>query len=146
MALIKTNYPVISSWLEDFFGGDWADWRSQNYSASNTTLPKVNITENDTAFTIEMAAPGLKKDDFKIQLNNNLLTISSEKKEEKKDEGTKPYTRQEFSYQAFTRSFTLPESANGEKISAAYQDGILTVTIPKREEAKPQKPKEIAIS
>jgi HSP20 family protein len=146
MALIKTNYPVLSTWLDDFFSNELADWRNQNFSAPNTTLPKVNIKEDDKGFAIEMAAPGLKKEDFKIQLHDNLLTISSEKKEEKKEEKDKKITRQEFSYQAFTRSFTLPESADGEKINAAYQDGILTLTIPKKEEVKPQKPKEIPIS
>ncbi|WP_286756943.1 Hsp20/alpha crystallin family protein [Roseivirga sp. UBA838] len=119
----------MSSLLDDFFGTDLSDWRSQNYSSTNTTLPKVNIKEDENGFVVEMAAPGLKKGDFNIQLDQNLLTISSEKQEEQKEADGKEkdstrYTRREFAYQAFTRSFTLPESAAGDKISASYEDGI----------------------
>lgn len=93
-----------------------------------------------------MAAPGMKKGDFKINVDNSLLTISSQKQEEQKEGEGEKYTRREFAYQAFTRSFTLPNSADADKISASYNDGILTVTIPKKEEAKPKPPKSIEIS
>lgn len=151
MSLVRTNYPMMSSFLDDFFGTDFADWRSQNYSPTNTTLPKVNIKEDENGFVVEMAAPGFKKGDFNIQLDQNLLTISSEKQEEQKEADGKEkdstrYTRREFAYQAFTRSFTLPESAAGDKISASYEDGILRISIPKKEEAKPQPPRSIKIA
>jgi HSP20 family protein len=132
MALVKTNYPLFGNLFDDFFGTELADWRNQNYSATNTTLPKVNIKEDENGFIVEMAAPGMKKDDFKINVDNSLLTISSQKQEEQKEGEGEKYARREFAYQAFTRSFTLPDSADADKISASYNDGILTVTIPKR--------------
>lgn len=145
MALVKSNYPTFSTLLDEFFHNELGDWRSQNFSATQTTLPKVNIKEDDNGFDVEMAAPGMKKDDFKIELDHNLLTISSEKKEEQNhDEGN--YSKKEFSYQSFQRSFTLPQSADGEKIHAAYEDGILHIAIPKKEEAKPKPPKSIAVA
>ena len=87
----------------------------------------------------------MEKADFKINLENNVLTISSEKQEEQKEEQDK-YTRREFAYRAFQRSFTLPDSADSEKIEAKYENGVLQVNIPKKEEAKPQPPKLIEIS
>lgn len=145
MTLVRTNYPSFSSLFDDFLTTEADDWRRKNYSSSNTTLPKVNIIEDGNGYTVEMAAPGLTKGDFNIQLENNILTISSEKQEDVNN-GDNGHTRREFSYQAFTRSFTIPESANGEKIGAKYANGILTVSIPKKEEAKPKPPKSIAIS
>lgn len=98
-------------------------------------LPAVNITERKDDYMVEMAAPGLKKEDFKIDLEGNILTIRSEKEEEseKKDE---KFTRQEYSYSSFERNFTLPEEVNREKIDAHYQDGVLKIFLPKKEEAK----------
>lgn len=144
MTLVRTSIPSFSSLFDDFFNTELGDWKRQNYSSTDTTLPKVNIKENDDAFMVEMAAPGMKKGDFSIQLDNNVLTISSEKKEDNKDEKSR-YSRREFAYRSFQRAFTLPESADGQKIGAAYEDGILTITIPKKEEAKPQPPKTISI-
>lgn len=146
MALVKTNFPLFGNLFDDFFGTEMADWRNQNYSATNTTLPKVNIKEDENGFVVEMAAPGMKKGDFKINVDNSLLTISSQKQEEQKEGEGEKYTRREFAYHAFTRSFTLPNSADADKVSASYNDGILTVTIPKKEEAKPKPPKSIEIS
>lgn len=146
MALVKTNYPLFGNLFDDFFGTELADWRNQNFSATNTTLPKVNIKEDENGFVVEMAAPGMKKGDFKINVDNGLLTISSQKQEEHKEGEGEKYTRREFAYHAFTRSFTLPNSADADKVSASYNDGILTVTIPKKEEAKPKPPKSIEIS
>jgi len=148
MALIRTNrelFPSYSDLFDDFFNSEVSDWRQRNYSTTNTTLPKVNIKEDEDGFVVEMAAPGLKKKDFNIQLDQNLLTISSEKGEEKVEEVEK-YTKREYAYQAFTRSFTLPDTADGQKISAKYEDGVLKVSIPKREEAKPKPAKTIDIS
>jgi HSP20 family protein len=149
MTLMKRNnpaFPSIPSLLDNIWSRDWMDWSNLNFSDTNTTLPAVNVIENDNEFAIELAAPGMKKDDFKINLDDNVLTISSEKKmenEEKKGQ----YSRREFSYQSFQRSFTLPEYiADREKVTARYTDGILTISIPKREEAKPKPAREIEIS
>jgi HSP20 family protein len=105
----------------------------------------VNVRKDDDKYEIEVAAPGMKKADFKLKLENDVLTISSEKKEENKDEKN-GYSRREFCYQSFQRSFTLPEGhIMTDKIQAVYNDGILKIELPKREEIKPQPPKEIAI-
>lgn len=98
-------------------------------------LPSVNVSENEQAYVIDIAAPGLKKEDFHINLKKDVLTISVEsKKEESVTE--KSYTRKEFDYSYFSRSFNLPEHADGEKISAEYKDGILAITVGKKDEAK----------
>jgi HSP20 family protein len=102
----------------------------EGYSA-----PAVNIAEEKNEYRIEVAAPGLEKNDFRINLENNVLTISSEK-ETKKEEPTGSYTRKEFSYSTFKRSFTLPETVSYENISATHKNGILYVSVPKREEVK----------
>lgn len=116
---------------------------NMNFSSSGSTLPSVNIKETKDSFVVEVAAPGMRKEDFKIELDNNIMTISSERSEtegDKDKEGN--YTRREFSYQSFQRSFTLPNTVQGENVSAQYKDGVLNIVIPKREEAK-QKPSRI---
>ena len=100
-----------------------------------TKMPAVNIIENGNHYNISLAAPGLKKDDFKIGVEGNMLTISSEK-EERKEEKEEKFTRKEYSYSSFSRSFTLPEDVNQDAIDARYEDGILNITLPRREEAK----------
>jgi len=92
-----------------------------------------------------MSAPGLEKKDFKIELNNSVLTISSEKKVENETKDDQQFTRREFSYQSFSRSFNLPETVESEKIAAKYENGILSINIPKKEEAKPKPVKQIEI-
>jgi HSP20 family protein len=141
-----TLFPSLPSLLEDFFNRDWADstLANRNYS---TTLPAVNVRETNDNFIIDVAAPGMKRDEFKVELDNNVLTISSqhEEKDEQQDE-TINYTRREFNYQSFQRSFTLPEDkVEGEKISARYLDGILNITVPKKDEAKVKPVKQITI-
>ena len=109
-------------------------------------MPSVNVKETDNEFKLEIAAPGLKKEDFKLNLENNVLTIASEKEEntEEKDNG---YARKEFSYYSFSRSFTLPEKVvDAEKIEAKYENGVLEILIPKREEEKPKPVREISIN
>jgi HSP20 family protein len=132
--------------FDRFFEGDLFDWSNRNFSETNTTLPSVNIKESPESFEVEVAAPGFAKDEFKIELNNNLLTISSEKKTENETNEGENFTRREFSYQSFSRSFTLPQIVNSEQIGAKYENGILKVSIPKKEEAKPKPAKQIAIS
>lgn len=140
----RSNRP---SFYNDFFNRDLLNWTSDESSNGNT-LPSVNIAENDDNFEIEVAAPGMTKKDFNIELDNNTLRISSEKEfknEEQDDNGN--YTRREFSYQNFERSFYIPEnSVKSEKIAANYKDGILHITLPKAEEAKKKLPRQIQIS
>ena len=144
--LAKRSENYFPSIFDRFFNNDLMDWNLSNFSSTNTSLPAVNVKENDNEFSIEVAAPGLTKKDFNIHFHNNVLTISSEKKNEKKEEKEK-YSRREFSYQSFQRSFTVAENAvDSDKIAAKYADGILTITLPKREEVKPKPLKEIKIS
>ena len=145
MAIVRfsNQFPRL---LDRFFEGDLFDWSNRNFSDTNTTLPSVNIKESSEAFDVEVAAPGFSKDEFKIELNNDLLTISSEKHVENETDEGENFTRREFSYQSFSRSFTLPNTANSEKIGAKYENGILKVSIPKKEEAKPKPAKQIQIT
>jgi HSP20 family protein len=117
------------SWLSDF---------EKNW-------PAVNIKEDDKSFKVELAVPGFKKEDIKVDMENDILTISAETKDEKNEEKDN-YTRKEFSYSSFNRSFSLPKSANGEKIDAKYENGVLKLEIAKKEEAiQKNTRKEIAV-
>ena len=144
--LVLRNSNQVPSLFDRFFDGDMFDWSNRNFSNTNTTIPSVNIKENADAFMVEVAAPGFEKGDFKIELNLNTLSISSEKKVENETKEGEVFTKREFSYQSFSRSFTLPQIADGDKIEASYDKGILTVSIPKREEAKPKPARMIEIS
>lgn len=145
MSLVKfsNQYPSL---FDRFFENDLFDWSNRNYSNTNTTLPAVNIKENGENFEVEMAAPGFSKEEFKIELNNDLLTIISEKRVENEIKEGQAFTKREFSYQSFSRSFTLPHTADSGKIEAKYENGILRVIIPKKEEAKPLPSRQISIS
>jgi HSP20 family protein len=149
-SLVKSNgtlFPTIPSLFDDFFTRDWLDSSLANWRVNGATLPAVNVMETNDDFRIEVAAPGMKRSDFKVELDNNVLTISSEredKSEEKDSNGN--YTRREFSYQSFQRSFSLPENkVLGDKITARYADGILHVTVPKSEDAKVKPAKQITV-
>ncbi|NJN27931.1 MAG: Hsp20/alpha crystallin family protein [Cyclobacteriaceae bacterium] len=147
MTLVKRDAgyaPALSNFFDDFFTRDLFNWPSS--SATGTTIPSVNIYETDGDFHVEMAAPGMLKSDFKIELDNNVLTITSQKQSENRDEDNKNYQRKEFSFQSFFRTFHLPDSAEAEKINAKYEDGILRLVIPKKEEAKRKPIKTIKIS
>lgn len=123
------------------------DWNRRNYSSTNSTLPAVNVKENSNEFQIEVAAPGMKKENFRVDYENGRLTISSELKNEKEEKEGETVTRREFSYQSFQRSFTVAEEVvNADQISAKYNEGILHITLPKREEVKPKPAKQIKIS
>lgn len=137
--------PHLSSWIEDWFGKDMPGMFLDNFN-TGVSIPAVNIKENGDAFNVEVAAPGMSKDDFNIHLDNNLLTISSETKEEVEDEKEERFTRREFSYTSFRRTFTLPESVDGDKISAKYHDGILMIHLPKKEHARKKPVRTIKIS
>ena len=138
---VNNNYPVWQNWFEDFF----APVESYISQRSKNTLPAVNIEEDENKFAIEFAVPGLSKSDFSINLDNDVLTVKSEK-ETKNEETDSNFTRKEFSYSSFQRSFTLPDAADGENIKAEYKDGILSIEIPKKEEAKVKPAREIAIA
>lgn len=127
--LIRRN-----SFFDDFITRDLFDFNRQRFSPSENTLPSVNVLEQKDAFEIHVAAPGIKKENFKIDLERNVLTVSSETREEhsEKDESGS-FTRREFNYSSFSRSFTLPENVAAEKIEAAYEDGILKITVPKKD-------------
>ncbi|WP_461076268.1 Hsp20/alpha crystallin family protein [Spirosoma flavus] len=105
------------------------------YQATTTNVPAVNVKETETAFHLELAAPGLKKEDLKINVENNRLTIAYNT-ESKSEENTEKFTRQEFGFTSFERSFRLPKTVNADEIKAAYTDGILTLELPKVEETK----------
>ena len=138
------NFPTVSNWLEDIFNRDLPSVFTSNFN-TGITLPKVNIKESADAFMVEMAVPGLKKSDFHIGLDNELLSISTETKEES-EHREENYTRREFGYSSFKRTFNLPESVNDEKINANYENGILSILLPKKEEAKQKPARSIKIS
>jgi HSP20 family protein len=134
---------ILPSFNDEFFGNDvFARFFE---TPANTTMPAVNIKEGKEDFTIEVAAPGYEKKDFKIDLNNSVLEISTEK-EEKNEQNEDKNLRCEFRYSSFKRFFTLPESVESDKIKATYKDGILNVLIPKKEEAKVKPVRQISIS
>lgn len=140
-------YPSFPSFLNRFFEGDLMDWSSSNFAGTNSTLPAVNIKENSDEFMIDVAAPGMKKEQIKVDYENGRLTISSELKEEKGDKSNDTYTRREFSYKSFQRTFTIAENlVDGDKIKANYNEGILHISLPKREELKPKPARQIKIN
>ena len=136
----RNTWPSL---VEEFFNGEvfpkFFDADTQH------SIPAVNIVENKDEYRIDVAAPGLNKEDFKINLENNVLTVSSEK-EEKREKKDELYMRKEFSYYSFNRSFTLPMTVDSEKIKATQKDGILQILIPKKEEARVKPMREIKIS
>lgn len=134
--------PSSTSLFDDFFTRDLFDW---SRTEGNGLVPRVNIKEEDDGFGVEIAAPGMKKDDFRVQLDNDMLTVSSEVSNNQQEEKDN-YTRKEFSYHAFRRSFYLPNTVEADKINAKYEDGILSLWIPKKEEAKKKPSRTISIS
>jgi len=128
--------------FQDFFNEDFFP----TFNRTATSLPAVNIREDEKAFYLELAVPGMDKKDLHIEVKDDILTISSEHKEEKQQDQD-GYKRKEFSYSSFCRSFYLPEDVNGENIGASYKDGILNVEIPKLDEnKKKEKIREVKIS
>lgn len=139
----ELGFPTFRNLVENFFENDWTDY-GKKFPILGSTVPSANIKESETNYQIHLAAPGLKKEDFQIDLDNHVLTIFSEKKEEKTEE-KETYTRREYNYSSFSRSFYVPESANKEKIEAEYKDGVLNIMIPKKDSAiqKPQRKIEV---
>ena len=126
----KKQSPITGLWSnildQDFFG-------MPSYEHAAHTLPKVNIIEDDNGFKIELAVPGFEKNDFNIEVDDDVISISLEKE----IDATTTYNKREFNFGSFKRAFNLPESANSAKISANYKSGILNILVPKKEEAKP---------
>ena len=132
-ALTKST---LSPSLFDEFFKPWNEWFDDSGLINRMNkMPSVNITENSNHYNVSLAVPGLKKEDFKIDIDGNMLTISSEK-EEKKEEKDEKYTRKEYSYSSFSRSFTLPQDVKQDAIDAKYEDGILNLRLPRKEDAK----------
>jgi HSP20 family protein len=140
MTTLRFNQPTLKT-LDSFLDNLFNDLPSAKNNGMN--FPAVNISETKDDYQLEFNVPGRKKDDFKITIDKNILTVSFEKKEETKEEG-KQFIKREFVTQSFTRSFTLDEKINAEDINARYENGLLLLTLPKKEEVKVL-PKEIAI-
>lgn len=132
--LAKPKGRLLPSVFEDFFR-PMDEFFDRGFWGRTFTVPAVNIIENTDEFKLSLAVPGMKKSDFKIDIDGNLLTVSAEL-EEKKEEKKEEFTREEYNYSSFERTFTLPDEVNKEKIEALYVDGVLNLTLPKKEEAK----------
>ncbi len=139
MNVVKRN--PRNFFMDEFF----KDWNGGSQLAHRAVAP-VNIKETDGAYSIALVAPGLKKEDFSIEVDNSVLGIGYEAKAEKNEQEEGKFTRREFVSASFKRSFTLPETINEEEINAVYADGILTLTLPKKEEAQPKAKRLITIS
>ncbi|SDL09581.1 HSP20 family protein [Catalinimonas alkaloidigena] len=145
MNIVKRN-PIWPSntFFDDFLTRDLFSWPGSMHEGN--TVPRVNIRETNDDFEVEMAAPGMRKEDFHVELNNDMLTIYAEVAQAQDEHEEERYTRREFSYRSFKRSFYLPNTVEVNKIKAKYRDGILSLVIPKKEEAKTKPPRVISIS
>ena len=145
-ANVFSPIPTLQSFFNDPFLRDWFSWDNDN-TIENSTPPAVNIGETENTFELAVAAPGMAKDDFKVELENNRLVITGEKKEERESKQGHTWLRKEYNYSSFVRSFTLSErQVNAEGIKAKYTDGILHITVPKSAEAKNKAARIIQIS
>jgi HSP20 family protein len=134
-AIRKNSFPEL---FEDIF-------RNNRFFEQIETIPPANIHESSAGWRIEISAPGHEKNDFKVNLEKNLLMISMEKEKKQEPESDKGFSRKEFDYTSWNRRFILPEGTDMEKITAEYQQGILTLVIPKKEEAKEKSVRQIDI-
>lgn len=125
-SLFPSTVDMFNEFFNDFNGSDFRKWNA----------PAVNISENDKEFKLQLAVPGMKKEDFKIAIEENMLVVSAENKKEN-EEKTERYTRKEFSFSSFTRRFNLPDNVDDTQISANYENGIMHLNLPKKAEAKP---------
>ena len=133
--------------FDDFFNREFFNWNNSNFSNTSTTIPAVNIKETTEHYEVEVAAPGMSKKDFKLELDGNMLTISSERQNRGEENENERYSLREFSYQSFQRTFTLQKDVlDVEKIGAKYENGLLHLVIPKKEEAKQKPPRQIQIA
>ncbi len=141
MNTTKRNHLVFPSLMNEILKPDWFGGLENAVGTS----PAVNIKESETDFELELAVPGRKKSDFNIEIDKNVLTISSEVKSEEKTK-EENYTRREFAFTSFKRAFTLPKSVDNDKIEATYEDGLLRFVLPKKEEALPKPKRMIELS
>lgn len=150
MTLVKRNGNLLNPLpmlFDDFFNRDLFNWSNTNFSNTNTTIPAVNIKETSENYEVEVAAPGMTKKDFKIELDGNMLTISSEKSTQNVQNENERFYLKEFSYQSFQRTFNLQKDVvDIDKIQARYENGLLHLLIPKKEEAKQKPPRLIQVS
>ena len=139
MTLVKFANGQRNRGVNPFFNDVFDSILSDSFLSDklSSRVPAVNIAETESEYQIDLAAPGLKKEDFKINLDKNILSISADKKTENVEEGKK-FSKREYSYNSFSRSFTLPETADANKIDAEYVDGVLKLNVAKKEEAKVQ--------
>ena len=136
----RHNHPASNFFFDDFFGRDFFNFPAVEKKVE-ATVPAVNVKETDEAFIVEVAIPGVNKEAVKIELNENVLSISSETKKEENEQNEK-YTRKEYSYSSFRRSFTIDEDAiNTEAIDAKFENGILSIALPKKEAKQPEQKK-----
>jgi len=138
------TFPTWSSWIDEVFNRDMPSVFTSNFN-TGMTLPKVNIRETKDAYFVDMAVPGLKKSDFLIELDNQALSISTEL-EESHEQQEENFTRREFGYSSFKRSFSLPETVKVDNIKAEYIDGVLSIHLPKKDEAIRKPVRSIKIS
>jgi HSP20 family protein len=143
--LVKRNSTLFPASVSDFFNTDIFNFNNDFFRLTTNLTPSVNVSETDKEFKIELAAPGLEKKDFKLSVENGILTVSSEKQSEKTEE-KKNYWRKEFSYNQFSRSFQLPENSVSEKLDAKYDNGILNIIVPKKEVTASNPKKEFKVS
>ncbi len=155
MNLVKRKHTDLPSIFDELFPADWFGGIA-NQVASTTNIPATNIKETADNFILEVAAPGKTKEDFVLALDHDVLTISTETRKENVESSSEDaetssalsekYTRREFSFESFKRSFKLPQTVNKEAINATYTNGILQVALPKREEDKVKPKRTIEIS
>ncbi len=138
MTNLLTRQSSLLPSIFDDLDNPWTDLVSNfRIGSNNFSVPAVNITSQNGDYLISMAVPGMKKDDFKIDYNDNLLTISCSKEDSIEDKNAR-YTRKEYNYTSFSRSFTIPNEVNSDKIDAHYENGLLSIKLPAREEFKKQ--------
>ncbi|CAG0950116.1 MAG: Hsp20/alpha crystallin family protein [Bacteroidetes bacterium] len=143
---MSTLVKKTNEFFPSFIGNVFDDmWNFDRLEKTSSFLPAVNISETDKSFNLEVSAPGFKKDDFKVSVEENVLSVSGEYKSEN-EEKNKNYTRKEFRSGSFKRQFTLPDTINLDEINATYNDGILKVELPKVDAAKLKPIKEVRVS
>jgi len=140
--LARINRSYVPAYWDDFFNDKF--FNQLKSTESNGNRPAVNVSEDEKGYTIEVAVPGIAKDDFNLEIENDVLTISTEQKENK-EEQKQNFLRREFNYQSFKRSFQLPETIDQEQIKASCDAGILTLSLPKMEEEIQKAPRQIEV-
>ena len=145
MSLVRYNpfaTKSVSNFFDDVFNRGITDFFGSDFS---TNMPSVNVVETEKNYRVEVAAPGLEKEDFEVSVDNGFLNISAKKEHQDEVKEGDKYMRREFNFSSFTRSFQLPETVNAEDIAANYENGVLKITLPKKEEAKIEAAKVIEI-